>query len=69
MTTLQNALGADPSFPWIPAMVKDIEGKWFCSMTKEDVEIYQRINAEHTNQYCMAYFFDFLAMVDRMVEV
>ena len=44
MTTLQDALGADPSFPWIPAMVKDIEGKWYCSMTKEDIEIYWRIN-------------------------
>lgn len=50
-------------------MVKDIEGKWYCSMTKEDIEIYCRINAEHTNEYCMGDFWDFLAMVDRMVEV
>jgi predicted lipid carrier protein YhbT len=69
MTTLQDALGADPSSPWIPAMVKDIEGKWYCSMTKEDIEIYWRINAKYTNEYSTGDFWDFLAMVDRMVEV
>ena len=42
MSTLQTKLGSDPTFPWVPWLRKDIDGNWYCSPTKEDLEILWR---------------------------
>lgn len=68
MSVLQTKLGSDPTFPWVPWLRQDVEGNWYCSPTKEDLEIHWRISEKYDvpyNMYVMADFYDYYIMRDK----